>query len=226
MENEQQSESIRIVIADDHSIVREGLRLTASAGVAPNKFLAKVASDWRKPDGLFVIQPEDVDTFLPRLPVGRIPGVGKVTEARLKQLGIRTVGDLQRIPLAQLQELLLSARKAKKKGQKLFDHTSKKLFWCMAIPLGAGGLFCIALLTQGLVIMVAPVMLLFYGTALVSASRYTMSDVRFLGILEIITGLASAFLPGYGLWFWAVGFGLLHIVYGSIIWFKYDRTEQ
>jgi DNA polymerase-4 len=74
--------------------IREELNLTASAGVAPNKFLAKIASDWRKPDGLFVIQPEEVDTFLPPLPVGRLPGVGKVTEARLEQLGIRTVGDL------------------------------------------------------------------------------------------------------------------------------------
>ncbi len=83
--------------------IREELRLTASAGVAPNKFLAKIASDWRKPDGLFVIRPEDVDTFLPPLPVGRIPGVGKVTEARLKQSGIRTVGDLQLLEIAALE---------------------------------------------------------------------------------------------------------------------------
>lgn len=75
--------------------IREELDLTASAGVAPNKFLAKIASDWRKPDGLFVIQPEDIDTFLPPLPVGRIPGVGKVTERRLAELGVRTVGDLR-----------------------------------------------------------------------------------------------------------------------------------
>jgi DNA polymerase IV len=75
--------------------IRDELQLTASAGVAPNKFLAKIASDWRKPDGLFVIQPEDLDTFLPPLPIGRIPGVGKVTEKRLEQLGIRTVGDLR-----------------------------------------------------------------------------------------------------------------------------------
>jgi DNA polymerase-4 len=75
--------------------IREELHLTASAGVAPNKFLAKIASDWRKPDGLFVIQPEEVDAFLPPLPVGRIPGVGKVTENRLKQIGVQTVGDLQ-----------------------------------------------------------------------------------------------------------------------------------
>ena len=76
--------------------IRDELHLTASAGVAPNKFLAKIASDWRKPDGLFVIQPDDVPTFLPPLPVERIPGVGKVTEDRLKQIGVQTVGDLQR----------------------------------------------------------------------------------------------------------------------------------
>jgi len=83
--------------------IREELHLTASAGVAPNKFLAKIASDWRKPDGLFVIQPEDVDTFLPPLPVGRLPGVGKVTGERLEQLGIKTVGDLQRLELPVLE---------------------------------------------------------------------------------------------------------------------------
>jgi DNA polymerase-4 len=86
--------------------IREELFLTASAGVAPNKFLAKIASDWRKPDGLFVIQPTDFDTFLPPLPVGRIPGVGKVTEARLKQVGIQTVGDLRTFELGTLEAQL------------------------------------------------------------------------------------------------------------------------
>ncbi len=83
--------------------IREELNLAASAGVAPNKFLAKIASDWRKPDGLFVIQPADLETFLPPLPVGRIPGVGKVTEERMKQIGIATVGDLQRLGEAALE---------------------------------------------------------------------------------------------------------------------------
>ena len=83
--------------------IRAELNLTASAGVAPNKFLAKIASDWRKPNGLFVIQPKDIATFLPPLPVGRIPGVGKVTEARMEKLGIRTVGDLERFASADLE---------------------------------------------------------------------------------------------------------------------------
>ncbi len=83
--------------------IRQELNLTASAGVAPNKFLAKLASDWRKPDGLFVIQPEEVDTFLAPLPVGRLPGVGKVTEAKLENLGIRTVTHLRSRSLSILQ---------------------------------------------------------------------------------------------------------------------------
>jgi DNA polymerase-4 len=83
--------------------IRAELKLTASAGVAPNKFLAKIASDWRKPDGLFVIQPEEVDSFLLPMPVGRLPGVGKVMEEKLKSLDVRTVGDLRDIELATLE---------------------------------------------------------------------------------------------------------------------------
>jgi DNA polymerase-4 len=82
--------------------IRAELNLTASAGVAPNKFLAKIASDWKKPDGLFVIQPDDVDSFLSPLPVGRLPGVGKVTEQKLKSLEIQIVADLQKLDLATL----------------------------------------------------------------------------------------------------------------------------
>src|SRR6202789_3277797 len=74
--------------------IQDELKLTASAGVAPNKFLAKIASDWKKPNGLFVIQPHEIQSFLLPLPVGRIPGVGQVTEARMKEAGIKTVGDI------------------------------------------------------------------------------------------------------------------------------------
>jgi DNA polymerase-4 len=83
--------------------IREELQLTASAGVAPNKFLAKLASDWRKPDGLFVIQPEEVDSFLLLLPVDRLPGVGKVTGTRLEKLGIKTVQELREMDVAMLE---------------------------------------------------------------------------------------------------------------------------
>ena len=82
--------------------IRQELNLTASAGVAPNKFLAKLASDWHKPDGLFVIRPEDIDAFLLPLPVGRLPGVGKVTEEKLAQLRVKTVEDLRKVDLPAL----------------------------------------------------------------------------------------------------------------------------
>jgi DNA polymerase-4 len=84
--------------------IREELSLTASAGVAPNKFLAKIASDWKKPNGQFVIQPHEVQAFLLPLPVGRIPGVGKVTEARMAQVGIKTVGDIYAMEMPTLEE--------------------------------------------------------------------------------------------------------------------------
>ena len=84
--------------------IREELNLTASAGVAPNKFLAKIASDWKKPNGLFVIQPHEIPGFLMPLPIGRIPGVGQVTEARMKGLGIATVGDLYALDVATLEQ--------------------------------------------------------------------------------------------------------------------------
>lgn len=85
--------------------IREELNLIASAGVAPNKFLAKIASDWKKPNGLFVIQPHEVLDFLTLLPVGRIPGVGKVTEARMVKTGIKTVGDIRKLDLQMLETL-------------------------------------------------------------------------------------------------------------------------
>jgi len=84
--------------------IRQELNLTASAGIAPNKFLAKLASDWKKPDGLFVIQPEEVDAFLLPLPVGKLPGVGKVNEEKLARLGIKTVGELRSMEVSKLEK--------------------------------------------------------------------------------------------------------------------------
>jgi DNA polymerase-4 len=84
--------------------IREETQLTASAGVAPNKFLAKIASDWKKPDGLFVIRPHEAEAFLEPLPVGKLPGVGRHTEGALEALGIRTVGDLRRFDLRALEK--------------------------------------------------------------------------------------------------------------------------
>ncbi len=126
-----------------------------------------------------------------------------------------------------LTAIVFSARKAKKNGQRLMDRVALQLLINMMIPLTAGGLFCIAMLVHGgnFVILVGPAMLIFYGLALVNASKYTLHDIRYLGCLEIILGIFSCFILGYGLLFWAIGFGILHIVYGAIMWHKYDRKS-
>lgn len=119
--------------------------------------------------------------------------------------------------------ILLTLRKASKKNLNVWNPSSRKLLVNMAIPLFTGGLFILILLLRGAYGVIAPASLIFYGLALVSASHYTFEDVKWLGILEIILGLLATLFPGYGIVFWAVGFGLLHIIYGSIMHFKYDR---
>ena len=92
-----------------------------------------------------------------------------------------------------------------------------------AVPLVSGGLLILVLIYRGHYGIVAPASLIFYGLALVGAGNFTFTDVKYLGLCEIFLGLIASCLPGYGLLFWAIGFGLLHIVYGSIMHFKYDR---
>jgi hypothetical protein len=117
----------------------------------------------------------------------------------------------------------LSIRKAKKHGQPFWNTGSKRLLINMAIPLISGGLFTFILIYRGYYGIVAPATLIFYGMALVAGSHYTYSGVKGLGILEILLGLLCALMPGYGLIFWTVGFGLLHIIYGTAMHFKYDK---
>lgn len=117
----------------------------------------------------------------------------------------------------------LTIRKARKNKQEFWNPGSKRLLVSMAFPLVTGGLFILALLSRGLVEIVAPASLIFYGLSLVAGSHYTYKDVKWLGIMEIALGLIAALQPGYGLVFWTIGFGVLHIVYGSIMHFKYDR---
>jgi len=116
-----------------------------------------------------------------------------------------------------------SNRRAKRMGHTLFDHTAIRVLINLCIPLIAGGIFCMALLYHGSIIYIAPAMLLFYGLALINASKYTYDDIRYFGICEIVLGLINAFNLGNGLLYWAVGFGVLHIVYGTTMWFKYER---
>lgn len=95
----------------------------------------------------------------------------------------------------------------------------------MVIPLLAGAGFVLAMLKYDEWRFVAPACLIFYGLALVNASKYTLTDIRYLGYCEIILGLTNMFFIGYGLYFWAAGFGLLHIIYGAAMWWKYERKQ-
>lgn len=125
--------------------------------------------------------------------------------------------------LSVLTCIWLSIRQAKKKGENFWNPVSRRLLTGMAIPLFTGGMFIIILLLRTEYDLIASACLLFYGLALISASQYTFSDVKWLGFCEIILGLLAALIPGSGLLFWVIGFGLLHIIYGSAMHFKYNR---
>lgn len=117
----------------------------------------------------------------------------------------------------------LSHLKAKKNGVKLWTGASKKLVVNLAIPLITGGLFILIILSTGHYGLAAPASLIFYGLALIHGSSNTYDEIRYLGFSEIVLGLTCALYPGYGLVFWAIGFGILHIFYGTIMYNKYDK---
>ena len=123
--------------------------------------------------------------------------------------------------LAIVSGAYFTIRKSKKNNLPIWDNATKKLLINFAFPLAIGGIFCAALLYHHLHGLLAPVTLIFYGLALFNAGNYTFSDVKYLGLCEIILGIVSLFFLGYGLFFWAIGFGVLHIVYGIVMHKKY-----
>lgn len=126
--------------------------------------------------------------------------------------------------LSILTGIILSVRKANKSNEKVWNPTSKRLVINFTIPLATGGFFILFLIEKEMLGLVAPLTLIFYGLACVNASKYTLGDVRYLGVTMILLGLLSTWFLGYGLLFWALGFGVCHILYGSIMYFKHDRN--
>lgn len=120
--------------------------------------------------------------------------------------------------------VFLTTQKAKKNNAKIWDNTTKRLLINFLIPLISGGIYIVIILSQGRYGQSGGLMLLFYGLALVNASKYTYGDIKYLGYIEIILGLLASYFIGYGFWFWVLGFGIMHIVYGSIMYFKYDKN--
>lgn len=118
--------------------------------------------------------------------------------------------------------IILTTQKAKKHGAKIWDATSKRLVINFLIPLIAGGLYILIKLNQQKYGQTGALMLLFYGLALVNSSKYSIRDIRYLGIIQIILGLICAWFPGYVFWLWGLGFGVMHIIYGTWMHFKYD----
>jgi hypothetical protein len=128
--------------------------------------------------------------------------------------------------LAVASAIFFTSMKARKKGLKVWDVTARRMVINLTIPLASGGIFCLILLYHHLVFLLAPATLLFYGLALLNAGKYTYHEIRVLGISEIILGLMASWLIRYGLLFWAIGFGVMHIFYGLMMYFRYEAVRS
>lgn len=118
---------------------------------------------------------------------------------------------------------LLSQNKSKRLSQKFWSPASKRFLLGLFIPVLTGGLFSIAMIQESFYQLIAPATLIFYGLGLINASHFTLGEIRNLGIGQLILGIVAAFFPDFGLVCWALGFGVLHVIYGSMMYYKYDR---
>ena len=117
----------------------------------------------------------------------------------------------------------LTKKKAKSNNQSIWNGLSRRLLFNLIIPLVAGGIIVFIIYAKGYYVLIAPLLLVFYGFALLNASHYTLRDVRYLGISEVCLGIIAIAVPGFGLLFWTLGFGVLHIIYGLTMYLKYER---
>jgi hypothetical protein len=127
--------------------------------------------------------------------------------------------------LALAATVYFSWRKARRYHLPFWDPSARRLLFHLSVPLAAGGIFAIILILRNDITLLASVVLIFYGLALLNAGKYTLREVQVLGLLEIGMGLLAGIFIHYGLLFWAVGFGVLHIVYGTLMYLKYERKK-
>lgn len=120
---------------------------------------------------------------------------------------------------------LFTFLRSKKTGTPLWGSTTIRLLWNTAVPLGAGAIFLFRMMQLGQYDLVAPGCLIFYGLALINGSKYTLGEIKYLGYGMLLLGIVNLWFVGYGLHFWAMGFGVLHIVYGGVMWNKYERKQ-
>jgi hypothetical protein len=126
---------------------------------------------------------------------------------------------------ALIVSFLFTWRKSKKDGVPLFGMASKRLLWNTILPMACGALLCVMFMLRRDYIYVAPCLLMFYGLGLVNGSKYTLGEVRYLGYINIILGCIDLFFPRYSLLFWTLGFGVAHIIYGALMWYRYERKN-
>lgn len=127
--------------------------------------------------------------------------------------------------VALISAFIFTYLRSKKNNVPMWGATTYRLLFNLSIPLFVGGVFLLRILQMQHYFLIAPTCLLFYGLALVNASRYTLIEIRYLGYCELILGIINLWIPGYSLIFWATGFGLLHIFYGAFMWWKYERAQ-
>jgi hypothetical protein len=145
---------------------------------------------------------------------------GDFINSRLLQLAFVT------FIAAFLSAFIFTYRRSKKTNTPIWGTTAKRVMINISIPMIAGGIFLLALIKNGVYEFAASGCLIFYGLGLLNASKYTLQEIRYLGYVEIILGLISLFFTRDGLYFWAAGFGVLHIVYGIYMWLKYENKPQ
>lgn len=114
--------------------------------------------------------------------------------------------------------------RSRKNNIPIWGHTSKRLMLNVSLPMLVGGIYLWKMIQAGIFGLIAPGCLIFYGLALVNASKYTLREIRYLGFGQIILGLVNLWFIGYGIYFWAMGFGALHIIYGSVMWWRYEKA--
>lgn len=120
---------------------------------------------------------------------------------------------------------LFTYLRSRKTGVAIWGYTARRVMFNVAVPMIAGGMLIWRMMDYGLYGLVAPTSLIFYGLALVNASKFTLPEIRYLGYFQLLLGIVNLWFIGYGLYFWAAGFGVLHILYGILMWNKYERNQ-
>jgi hypothetical protein len=190
------------------------ISLSGLGGVFSGVFalLGAYAAHWKTTTSNWLVRSQHTDF-----------GTGEIIQIDWSVVGFLVTDFLLVLLLSILVSVYFTCKKAKKNNQPLWGPHSRQLLLNLSIPLLTGGIFCVILFHQGLIALIAPTTLIFYGLALINSGKYSFQEVSYLGISEIFIGLLGLIFKGQGLIFWGIGFGLLHIVYGILMYMRHDR---